>query len=58
VPAVEKPSREVVALLRLRGEMLFERHVAEVNERWDHVRDLDRGIAEVDELLAGERIRG
>jgi hypothetical protein len=35
--------------------MLFERQRAEIAEQWDHVRDLDRGIDEVDEMLAGAR---
>ena len=58
VAAVRKPTREVVALLHLRGEFLFERDRCVGQERWEQVQDLDDGIAEVDELLAGARVRG
>ena len=58
VAAVEKPTSEVVALLHLRGEFLFERDRCVRGELWDQVDDLDQGIAEVDDLLAGSRLRG
>jgi hypothetical protein len=58
VAAAEKPTREVVALMHLRAEFLFERERCVLAEEWAQVEDLDTGIAEVDELLAGSRVRG
>jgi hypothetical protein len=55
---VEQPSSEVVALLRLRAEFLFERERCVREELWPQVQDLDRGLAEVDELLSTCRVRG
>jgi len=55
---VEKPSSEVRAMLELRGQFLFDREHCVRDEEWAQVRDLDRGIAEVDEMLSGSRIRG
>ena len=51
VVPVEQPDSEVLALLRLRGEFLFERDDRVRDEDWDQVRDLDQGIAEVDDML-------
>ncbi len=50
--------RRVVALLHLRGEFLFEKKIAVREGAWDQVADLDGGVAELDEYLAGQRIRG
>jgi hypothetical protein len=55
---VEQPSSEVVALLRLRAEFLFERERCVREELWPQVQDLDRGVGEVDELLSTCRVRG
>ena len=55
---VEQPDSEVQAMLRLRGEFLYLRERCVLNEEWDQVRDLDQGIAEVDEMLAASRVRG
>lgn len=55
---VERPSSEVRALLRLRGEFLFERERCVRGELWAQVQDLDRGVAEVDQLLSTCRVRG
>jgi hypothetical protein len=55
---VEKPTREAVGLLHLRGDFLFERDRCVREELWDQVAELDEGIAEVDELLVGCRVRG
>ncbi len=54
----EKPTSEVLALLHLRGEFLFEREVAVREQAWEQVADLDGGVAELDEYLAGQRVRG
>ncbi len=56
--AVEQPTSEVVAMLHLRADFLFERELAVRAEKWDQVADLDGGIAELDELLSGQRVRG
>jgi hypothetical protein len=58
VVPVEQPSAEVVALLQLRGTFLALRDNCARVDDWDQVRDLDAGIAEVDEVLEGCRIRG
>jgi hypothetical protein len=47
-----------VALLRLRAEFLFERERCVREELWPQVRDLGRGVADVDELLSTCRVRG
>jgi hypothetical protein len=57
VPA-EKPSSEVLALLNLRGEFLFEREAAVRGQEWGQVEDLDSGIAELDDVLSTCRVRG
>jgi hypothetical protein len=58
VVQVEQPTAEVVAMLQLRGTFLALRDNCVRADDWDQVRDLDQGIAEVDEMLAGSRIRG
>jgi hypothetical protein len=59
VVAPEKPTREVVGLLHLRGMFLFERDRCVRAELWDQVAELDDAIAELDEKwLPGCRIRG
>lgn len=58
VVLVEKPTSDVLAMMHLRASFLFERHIAVTNEEWHQVEDLDGGIAELDELLAGQRVRG
>jgi hypothetical protein len=55
---VEPPSSEVVALMHMRGSLLFGRDQAVSAEEWDEVKELDTAIAEVDELLSTCRVRG
>jgi len=55
---VEKPSTDVMAALHLRGEFLALRDAAVRDQEWEQVEDLDAGIAQVDEYLAGQRTRG
>ena len=57
-PAPEPASEEVLALVRLRCQLAFDRWQAERAEQWDQVANLDQGIAELDEHLATKRIRG
>jgi hypothetical protein len=54
----EKPAAEVVALLHQRADLLFDRERAVLAQDWSLVDALDAAIDQVDEQLAGQRIRG
>jgi hypothetical protein len=55
---VEKPTAELVGLLHQRAELVFDRDAAVRAQDWQRVQTVDRGLAWVDEMLAGQRIRG
>ncbi len=57
-PPAETPADEVRALVSLRCSYTFERDQAQRASEWDQVADLDAAIDQVDEQLAGQRIRG
>ncbi len=54
----EAPGDDVLALVRLRAHLEFERAEAERASRWDQLPDLDAGIDQVDEALATTGLRG
>jgi hypothetical protein len=56
--AVRKPSAEVLGLIRLRASFELGRDDALRASQWAQVDDLDEAIAEVDEALAREQVRG
>jgi hypothetical protein len=58
LPPVEAPDADVRALVSLRCTYAFEREQCERVADWDQVTDLDAAIDELDEVLAGMRIRG
>jgi hypothetical protein len=49
---------EQAAMLRLRADFEYLRHEALTNSRWDHVADLEEGIAEVEALMRASGLRG
>lgn len=53
-----RPGEDVLALVRTRAHLEFERDIAERNARWDHVADCDDGIAEIDGHLGAASLRG
>jgi hypothetical protein len=55
---VEKPTAEVVALLHERAELFFDREMAVRVQDWPMVQAIDLGLGWVDEMLAGQRLRG
>ncbi len=57
-PPPDAPDDEIRAMVSLRCSYTFERDQAERAAQWDQVADLDIAIDELDELLAGKRIRG
>jgi hypothetical protein len=54
----DKPGDGVLSLVRLRAHLEFERVEAERAARWDQLPDLDEAIAEVEEVIAAEGLRG
>jgi len=54
----DPPAGDELALVRLRAHVEFERAEAERASQWDQLPDLDAGIAEVDEALAQNGLRG
>jgi hypothetical protein len=54
----EKPTEDVRAALHLYGEFLLLRQDAQRDQLWDQVRGLDEGLEELEEYLAGQRLRG
>jgi len=54
----DKPGEQVLSLIRTRAHLEFERRTAEQTGRWDQVADVDAAIAEVDETISTEPIRG
>src|SRR5204863_7917224 len=57
-PPADTPAEEVRALVSLRCSYTFERDQAQRASEWDQVADLDAAIDQVDEQLAGQRVRG
>jgi hypothetical protein len=59
-PAItpDKPGQDVLALVRLRAHLEFERADAERTSQWEQVRELDATADEVDQALAVEGLRG
>jgi hypothetical protein len=58
LPPAEAPDAEVRALVSLRCTYAFEREQCERAAEWDQVADLDQAIEDLDDVLAGMRIRG
>ena len=54
----ERPGQDILALVRLRAHFEFERAEAERASQWDQLRELDAAIADVDEALAKDGLRG
>jgi hypothetical protein len=59
-PAItpDRATEEVMSLVRVRAHLEFERADAQRNAEWDQIPELDAAIAELDEVLAREGLRG